>query len=100
VERREEMQAALARQPVDVVFSDHNMPSFSSPSALQVLREGGHDTPFILVSGMTPEAAQALIKEVRAQDCVLKSELDDVLVPIVSRQLRKAAERRHRRKGR
>jgi CheY-like chemotaxis protein len=100
VDRREAMQTALTGQPWDLVFSDHAMPSFSSPAALQVLREGGHDTPFILVSGMTPEAAQALLKEVRAQDCVLKSELDDVLVPIVSRQLRKADERRKQREGR
>ncbi len=100
VDRRETMLAALAGPPWDLVFSDHAMPSFSSPNALQLLREAGHDTPFILVSGMTPEQAQALVKELKAQDCVLKSELDHVLVPIVNRQLRASEEHRKRREGR
>jgi CheY-like chemotaxis protein len=100
VDRREQMQAALARQPWDIVLSDHTMPSFSSPAALQLLREGGYDIPFILVSGMTPEEAHVLVKELKAHDCLLKSELDEVLVPIVNRQLQAAEERRNRRKGR
>lgn len=100
VDRRDAMQAALARRPVDLVFSDHSMPGFSSPEALQVLREAGLDTPFILVSGMSPEDAAVLMKEIRANDCVLKSELDEMLLPIVRRQLREAAQRRKTREGR
>ncbi len=97
--RREEMQQALARQPVEIVFSDHAMPVFSAPEALQVLREGGYDTPFILVSGIAAEEVHTLQKELWAHDCVLKSELDGVLVPVVKRQLQAAEERRKRRKG-
>jgi CheY-like chemotaxis protein len=94
VDRREQMQAALVRQPWDVVLSDHGMPNFNSRAALQMLREGGHDIPFILVSGMTPEEAHVLVKELNVHDCLLKSEVDEVLVHIVSRQLQAAEERR------
>jgi CheY-like chemotaxis protein len=99
VDRREEMQQALARQPVDIVLSDHAMPSFSAPEALQVLRQAGLDTPFILVSGIAAEEVHRLQKELWAHDCVLKSELDGVLVPVIKRQLEKVEERRKRREG-
>jgi CheY-like chemotaxis protein len=100
VDRREEMQQALARQPVDLVFSDHSMPGFSSPEALQILREAGLDTPFILVSGVSPEEATSLMKQISgANDCVLKSELDEMLLPIVRRQLRESEKRRKTREG-
>ncbi len=94
VDQRDAMQAALARGPVDLVFSDHAMPTFSSPAALQLLRESGHDAPFILISGMHAEAVEVLMRELGAQDCVIKSEMDHVLVPVVRRQLREAEKRR------
>ncbi|MEW6324616.1 MAG: response regulator [Nitrospirota bacterium] len=94
VDRREPMQTALAWQTWDLVFSDHSMPGFSSSAALQTLRDAGHRTPFILVSGISPEEVQALLAEVKAQDCVLKSELDEMLLPVTRRQLRAAQESR------
>ncbi|MEW6324610.1 MAG: response regulator [Nitrospirota bacterium] len=96
VSRREEMQAALARQPWDLVFSDHAMPAFSAPGALRLLREGGHDIPLVIVSGITAEAAQAMLKELGAHDYVVKSDLSR-LVPVVRRQLQETEERRARR---
>jgi DNA-binding response OmpR family regulator len=99
VDRREEMQAALARQPWDIVFSDHAMPTFSAPGALRLLRESGHKIPFVIVSGISAEAAPSMLMELGADDYVLKSDLDQ-LVPVVRHQLRQAEERRKRREGR
>jgi DNA-binding response OmpR family regulator len=99
VDRRDAMHAALDGPRWDLVISDHSMPGFSSPEALQVLREAGFDTPFILVSGMSPEEATVLMKEIRADDCVLKFELDEMLLPIARRQLREAEKRRKTREG-
>ncbi len=61
--------------------------------------EFGFDTPFVLVSGMSPEEAAVLMKQIRADDCVLKSEADEMLLPIVRRQLREAEKRRRRGEG-
>jgi CheY-like chemotaxis protein len=98
VDRRDQMQRALAQQPVDIVFSDHAMPTFSAPGALRLLREGGYDIPIIIVSGIASKQAPALLMEFGANDYVLKSELDR-LVPIVRQQLQAAAERRKKREG-
>src|SRR5262245_22686742 len=43
------MKAALLRQAWDIVISDYEMPNFGGFEALQVLKESGHDLPFILV---------------------------------------------------
>ena len=46
------MKAALERQAWDIVISDYEMPSFGGFEALQLLKESGHDLPFILVSAV------------------------------------------------
>ena len=48
VETADAMQAALARQPWDLVVSDFSLPIFSAPHALDVLKESGIDIPFII----------------------------------------------------
>ena len=49
------MQAALERQPWDLVVSDHSVLQFDSLAALNVLKASGRDTPFIIVSGTIGE---------------------------------------------
>lgn len=98
VDRRDAMQVVLDRQPVDIIFSDHAMPSFSAPGALRLLREGGHDIPLVIVSGISAELAPAMLMELGADDYVPKSDLDR-LVPVVKRQLQAAEERRRKRRG-
>lgn len=96
VDRREAMQEALARQRWDLILSDHAMPTFSAPGALRLLRERGHDIPVIIVSGISAEAAPAMLMELGAQDYVLKSDLSR-LAPAVARQLHEAEQRHNRR---
>jgi DNA-binding response OmpR family regulator len=92
VNTREEMRAALAHQPWDLVVSDHAMPTFSAPGALRLLREDGHAIPFIVVSGIAAEALPAMMMEIGADDYVLKSELSR-LVPVIQHHLRDAKQR-------
>src|SRR5205807_1381323 len=87
---------ALLERPPDAVISDYNMPSFSAEDALRVLRQGGYDGPFILVSGAVGEETAAAVMKAGAHDFVLKDRLTR-LVPALQRELREARERRQRR---
>ena len=81
----------------DLVISDHAMPRFSAPAALELLRYGGWpDLPFIIVSGHIGEDAAVKIMKAGAQDYVPKDNLAR-LAPAVERELGDAEERRGRR---
>ncbi|SNB47270.1 ATP-binding protein [Geobacter sp. DSM 9736] len=96
VETAEEMQEALAGSAYDIVLSDYQMPQFSAPAALRILKESGLDIPFIIVSGkIGEELAAAAIKE-GAHDYLMKEKLSR-LIPSIERELREAHERRSRR---
>src|SRR5688572_17167877 len=51
VETANAMKTALANRTWDLVLSDYNLPDFSAPAALQLIKESGLDLPFIIVSG-------------------------------------------------
>jgi len=58
-----------------IVLSDYNLPQFSGPEALRLLKEAGSPAPFILVTGsLTEEVAVACMKE-GAHDYILKTSL-------------------------
>jgi PAS domain S-box-containing protein len=93
------MQAALEGQDWDVVISDHAMPTFSAPAALELLRENGwRELPFIIVSGHIGEDAAVKAMKAGAHDFVAKDSLAR-LVPAIERELRDAEERRERRRA-
>ena len=97
VDTAEAMRAALERQDWDVVVSDHAMPTFSAPAALELLRENGwQGLPFIIVSGHIGEDAAVKAMKAGAHDFVAKDSLAR-LVPAIERELRDAEERRQRR---
>jgi PAS domain S-box-containing protein len=99
VDTAEAMRAALERQSWDVVVSDHAMPAFSAPAALELLRENGRpDLPFIIVSGHIGEHAAVRAMKAGAHDFVAKDSLAR-LVPAIERELRDAEERRQRRRA-
>ena len=99
VDTAEGMRAALERQDWDVVVSDHAMPAFSAPAALELLRENGwQDLPFIIVSGYIGEDAAVKAMKAGAHDFVAKDSLAR-LVPAIERELRDAEERRERRRA-
>jgi hypothetical protein len=91
-------QAALDRQPWDMVIGDHAMPQFSGGEALALLKERGLDVPFIFVSGTISDAAAVAAMREGASDYLAKDNLAR-FVPVIERELREAADRRARRES-
>lgn len=97
IETAEGMKAELDRQAWDIVFSDFSMPKFSAFDALAILRESGHDIPFIIVSGTIGEDRAVHAMKAGAHDYILKGSLKR-LIPATERELRDAqtrSEQRH-----
>ena len=98
VDTAEKMEQALGEardEPFDIVVSDQSMPRFGAPEALDLLRRGGFDTPFVVVSGKIGEEAAVEMLKAGADDYVMKDNLAR-LCPTVERSLRDAEGRRER----
>jgi two-component system cell cycle sensor histidine kinase/response regulator CckA len=75
VDTKDAYLAALRDFKPAIVLSDYNMPQFSGPEALRILKQTGLPTPFILVTGsLTEEVAVKCMKD-GADDYILKSSL-------------------------
>lgn len=97
VETDAEMLRALDEsRPLDVVLADYNLPRFSGPEALQMLRGSGRDVPFIMMSGAISEETAVQSMRAGAHDYVTKQNLTR-LVPALERELKEAAARGYRR---
>jgi signal transduction histidine kinase len=83
------MKAALERQAWDIVISDYEMPHFGGFEALQLLKESGHDLPFILVSAVVSEETAVAAMKAGAHDYIMKRKLAR-LGPAIERELREA----------
>ncbi len=96
VETADEMQGALAGSALpDVILADYNLPNFSGPEALVLLRSSGFDIPFIMLSGAMSEETAVSSMRAGAQDYVTKQNLSR-LAPVLERELREVAARRSR----
>ena len=95
VETAAEMQRALDDDIPDVVLADYNLPNFSGPEALRLLRASGLDVPFIMMSGAMSEETAVESMRAGAQDYVIKQNLAR-LAPALERELREAEARRSR----
>ncbi len=97
VETSAELTEALASgRSFDVVLADYNLPAFSGPAALQMLKASGHDIPFIMMSGAVSEETAVSSMRAGAHDYVTKQNLTR-LVPAIERELKEAAARSQRR---
>ncbi len=74
VDTASDFRDALRDRP-DLVLSDYEMPQFNGLRALQILRETGHEIPFILVSGTIGEDTAVLAMKQGAADYLLKDRL-------------------------
>jgi CheY-like chemotaxis protein len=92
VETREEFQRELEHQCPDVILSDHGLPSFDGFAALAIARDKCPDVPFIFVTSALGEEMTISAFEGGATDYFLKKDIS-ILVPVVKRALREAAER-------
>src|SRR5258705_10533442 len=93
VDTAEGMRGCLARQDWDIIISDHSMPVFSAPAALELLRGTGRDIPFIIVSGSIGEEQAVHAMKLGGKDYILKGRLTK-LSAAVTREVRKAELRR------
>src|SRR5438128_134619 len=84
VETEPDFVDALEKGSIDLILSDHSLPTFDGLSALKIAVEKAPGVPFIFVSGsMGEELAIELIKS-GATDYVLKDRLSR-LAPAVRR---------------
>ena len=79
----------------DIVLADYNLPKFSGPAALQLLKTSGIDVPFIMMSGVVSEETAVESMRAGAQDYVSKQNLTR-LIPAIERELKEASARRRR----
>ena len=93
VETPAEMREVLGQSTLpNLILADYNLPNFSGPEALQILKASGLDIPFIMLSGAMSETTAVESMRAGAQDYVTKQNLAR-LVPAVERELREAEDR-------
>lgn len=97
VETADGMREALNEPDADwdVVIADFNLPSFSAPAALRLLKRMGRDLPFIIMSGAVSEETAVDAMRAGAHDYISKQNLAR-LVPAIEREIREARARRLR----
>ncbi len=71
----EEFTHQLDSRRYDVVLSDFNIPGWSGMDALHLLRESGHEIPFLLVTGALGEETAVSCIQQGVSDYVLKDRL-------------------------
>ena len=90
------LEAALAEGGWDIVVTDHNLPSFDSRAALEIVRSHDPDLPVIIVSGTIGEEMAVEAMRLGAKDYIMKSSLRR-LAPAIRRELDDAGARHARR---
>lgn len=78
----------------DIILSDYDLPKYNGALALAEARRRCPDTPFILVTGAVSEDRAIEILTQGAKDYVLKTRLQQRLIPAVRRALAEAEEHR------
>lgn len=91
------LEAALDRQPWDIVISDFNLPGFDGLAALELVRSRYPDLPFLLVSATVGEDVAVEAMRAGANDYLMKGRLARLL-PAFERELREAMVRKEHQK--
>lgn len=92
IDTRHEFIDALAHDEMDVILSDHSLPSFNSQEALALYRESGIKIPFILVTGAVSEEFAVNALKQGADDYVLKTNLTRLPSAIINAIKQREAE--------
>jgi PAS domain S-box-containing protein len=98
VDTGDDLRAALAAGPWDLVVSDYSMPQFTGLDALRIVKASGTDAPFLIVSGTIGEEVAVEALKSGAQDFLVKGRLAR-LVPAIERELREVESRRRQRRA-
>src|ERR1700722_433487 len=88
-------ETALAREPFDLILSDHSIPGYDGFTALRFAQETHPLTPVIMLSGTLDDAQAVESLKSGATDYILKQRLPR-LVPAIHRALREAEDRKKR----
>src|ERR1700675_24690 len=83
---KDSFEAALAREPFDLIISDYNLPGYDGVTALKQAQATQPDVPVILISGTVVEEQAVRCLQIGATDYLLKQRLDR-LGPAVRRAL-------------
>jgi signal transduction histidine kinase len=92
------LRSALERAEWDVVLSDFAMPGFDGREALAIVRAGGCDVPFVMVTGFIGEEQAASVMKAGASDFLVKDRLFR-LGAVVERELDDVKAGREQRKA-
>jgi len=92
------MEAALDKQPWDIVIADYFLPGFNAQAVLALLKEKELDLPFIIFSSNIGEDVAVAAMKAGAHDYITKGN-QARLIPAIERELREAVERNTRRKA-
>src|ERR1700682_5093471 len=92
---KDSFEAALTREPFDLILSDYNLPGYDGITALKHAQETQPDVPVILISGTVGEEEAVKCLQIGATDYLLKAHLDR-LAPAVQRAIQEAETRRTR----
>jgi PAS domain S-box-containing protein len=87
------MNAALTRQPWDIVIANYTLPEFNALAALAILQERDLELPFIMVSDRSGEESVVAAMKAGAHDYIMKHDLSRLPLA-VERELRDAEVRR------
>jgi signal transduction histidine kinase/FixJ family two-component response regulator len=94
VQTASEMRGLLRSEtPPDVILADYNLPEFSGPAALAILKGTRLDIPFIMLSGAVTEETAVHSLRAGAHDYIGKQNLAR-LVPAIERELAEVTSRR------
>ncbi|MEO7793853.1 MAG: PAS domain S-box protein [Thermoanaerobaculia bacterium] len=91
-------EAALAREPFDLIIFDYHLPGYDGASALRQAQATQPDVPVILVSGTVSEETAVQCLKQGATDYLIKSRLDR-LVPAVRRAIEESGARLTRKRA-
>jgi len=90
VETAPAMKKALKEKQWDIILCDYNMPKFSAPSAITLLKEANINIPLIVVSGTIGEETAAECMHLGAHDYIMKGNYSR-LCPAIAREIEDAA---------
>ena len=96
VSTKDGFEAALTREPFDLILSDYNLPGYDGVSALTYAQQARPDVPVILISGTVGDEEAVRCLHLGATDYLLKDRLER-LAPAVERAIQEAETRRTRR---
>jgi len=77
VSTKDGFEAALTREPFDVILSDYNLPGYDGISALKYAQRTRPDVPVILISGTVGDEEGVRCLHLGATDYLVHGEFQD-----------------------